>query len=143
LDHIVRVKKRVFPNSISGYYLRNNKAMFGNTNDNTRNGSKRLVRSGHSVSGSFGNYHLPIDHSKLTKVIILKALMYAAGATGSGYLLYFRVGGWKADGLWIIMGLFWFVQLLRACAKLYFEIKEGQIELQEKRARYNNKDFYT
>lgn len=116
--------------------------MFGNNNNNTRNGSKRLVRSGHSVSGSFGNYHLPIDHSKFTKVIILKVLLYSFGIGGSGYLLYFNVGGWHAQALWYIMGAFWLVQLARAIVKLIFEYKDQQLEHQEKKARYN-KDIFS
>ena len=115
--------------------------MFGNLNNNPRNGAKRLVRSGHPVSGSFDDYHISIDHSKHKKAMTtLKILGYTMGLGGSGWFLYMRVGGWKADALWIILAGYWLVQLARACLKLYFEYKDGQIELQEKRARYN-KDY--
>lgn len=116
--------------------------MFGNNNNNPRNGSKRLVRSGHSVSGTFDTYHIAIDHPKLTKVIILKVALYAFGVGGSGYLLYFNVGGWHAQVLWWIMGAFWVVQVARAVVKLIFEYKDRQLEHQEKKARYN-KDIFT
>lgn len=115
--------------------------MFGNNNDNPRNGSERVVRRGHSVSGTFGNYSVTIDHSKPKKVIY-KIVAYAFGAGGSGYLLYFNVGGWHASVLWLAMAGFWVVQFLRACMKLYFEYKHEQIELKEKKARYN-KDIFT
>lgn len=116
--------------------------MFGNHNNNSRNGSERLVRSGHSFPGTFDNYHLSIDHPKLTKVTILKIVAYTLGFGGSGWLLFLRVGGWKADFLWLSMALFWVVQLARALVKLYFEYKHEQIELMEKKARYN-KDIFT
>lgn len=116
--------------------------MFGNFDDNPRNGSKRVVRGGHSVSGTFGNYHLPVDHSSLKKMTILKIVAYTLGFGGSGWLLFLRIGGWKADFLWLSMAGFWLVQLARALVKLYFEIKHEQIELQEKKARYN-KDIFT
>lgn len=71
----------------------------------------------------------------------LKIVAYTLGISGTSWLLYFQVGGWKANILWALAGLFWLVQLARALVKLYFEIKDGQIELQEKRARYK-KDIF-
>lgn len=73
---------------------------------------------------------------------ILKIAAYILGIGGSGWLFYLRIGGWKADALWLILAAFWFVQLCRGIVKLYFEVKERQIELEEKKARYN-KDIFT
>lgn len=115
--------------------------MFGDHDINHRNGSERRVRGRHFISGTFGNYSVSIDHPKPKKVIY-KIVAYSLGLSGSGYLLYFNVGGWHASVLWLIMGAFWFVQFLRACLKLYFEYKEGQIEMEAKRDRYK-KDIFT
>jgi hypothetical protein len=73
---------------------------------------------------------------------ILKIIGNLLGVSGSGWLLYMGVGGWKADALWILMGSYWLVQTLRACVKLYYEVKEKEIELAEKRRRYD-KDIFT
>lgn len=116
--------------------------MFGSNNNHSKNGTKRLVRSGHPISGSFDDYGIIIDHSKITKVTILKIIMYSFGISGSGYLLYFDVGGWHAKALWWVMGAFWIVQLARAIVKLIFEYKDQQLEHREKKARYN-KDIFT
>lgn len=97
---------------------------------NNRNGFHRSV-GGYSIH----NY-------QPKKMTVLKIVAYMLGVSGSGWFLYFRVGGWQANTLWFCMGGFWLVQMLRACLKLYFEYKDGQIELQEKRARYN-KDIFT
>jgi hypothetical protein len=75
-------------------------------------------------------------------VTILKIVAYSLGLGGSGWLLYLQVGGWKANALWVLMGGFWLVQTLRACVKLYYEVKEKEIELAEKRRRYD-KDIFT
>lgn len=116
--------------------------MFRNNNGHYRGKSERLVGGRPSVSGSFGSYGIIIDHSKPKKVTtILKIVAYSLGLSGSGWLLYFRIGGWKADALWIILAGFWLVQMARACLKLYFEYKEGQIELAEKRDRYKKDVF--
>jgi hypothetical protein len=71
-------------------------------------------------------------------MILLKLLLNGLGLTGSGYLLYFDVGGWKGNALWYVMIGYWAVGTIRALVKLYFEIKEGQIELEAKRSRYKN-----
>jgi hypothetical protein len=97
---------------------------------NSRNGFHRSAR-GYNIH----NY-------QPKQMTVLKVVAYMLGVSGSGWFLYMRVGGWKADALWLTMAGFWLVQMLRACLKLYFEYKDGQIELQEKRARYN-KDIFT
>lgn len=89
----------------------------------------------HSVTGySIYNY-------QPKKMIYLKIVAYMLGLTGTGWLLYFRVGGWKADALWFAMAGFWAVQFLRACMKLWFEYKTEQIELEAKRERYKRDIF--
>lgn len=82
-----------------------------------------------------------IYNYKPTKVTIFKIIGYMMGIGGSGWFLYLRVGGWKADFLWLSMAAFWVVQLCRALVKLYFEYKNSQIELKEKKARYNKDVF--
>lgn len=72
---------------------------------------------------------------------LLKVIAYTLGISGTSWLLYFQVGGWKANIIWALVGLVWFVQLIRACVKLYFEIEEKKIELEEKRSRYNQDPF--
>lgn len=99
-----------------------------------------MVRGGHSISRTLADYSL--SDIKPKKLTILKVAGYSLGVTGSGWLLYFNVGGWKADVLWLVLAAFWFVQTLRACMKLWFEYREGQIELEEKRARYK-KDIFS
>lgn len=71
----------------------------------------------------------------------LKVVAYLLGFTGTGWLFLLNVGGWKAQILWVIIGLWWIVQLIRACMKLYFEFKHEQIELEEKKARYHKDVF--
>lgn len=93
-----------------------------------------------SFLNSIGGYRL--YHNKPEKMTVLKIVAYTLGISGTSWLLYFQVGGWKANILWALAGAFWLVQLARACVKLYFEIKEGQIELAEKRDRYK-KDIFT
>jgi hypothetical protein len=116
--------------------------MYRNNNDNNRNGTKHLDRRGHSLfSNAIDNYFI-IDHSRPKKMTLFKMLANAAGFTGTGYLLYFRIGGWHANVLWWVMAAFWAVQFARACMKLYFEWKEGQIELKAKARRYD-RDIFT
>jgi hypothetical protein len=116
--------------------------MYRNNNDNNRNGTKHLDRRGHSLfSNAFDNY-FTIDNPGAKKMIVIKLIANALGLTGTTYLLYFKIGGWHANVLWIVMAAFWAVQFARACVKLYFEIKEGQIELRAKARRYE-KDIFT
>jgi hypothetical protein len=116
--------------------------MYRNNNDNNRNGTKYLDRRGHSLFSDVVNNYLTIDNPGAKKMIVLKLIANALGLTGTGYLLYFKIGGWHANVLWITMALYWAVQFARACVKLYFEIKEGQIELRAKARRYE-KDIFT
>lgn len=110
----------------------------------SRNGSAgRYEREGGHNNGfynSIGGYR--IYHDKPKKMNALKIVAYMLGISGTGWLLYVRIADWKANTLFAMAGLFWFVQLIRACLKLYFEYKDGQIELQEKRERYK-KDIFT
>lgn len=94
----------------------------------------------HRILNSALGYSIHNYQSK--EVTTLKIVAYILGFTGTGWLFLLNVGGWKASALWLIMGLWWIVQLLRACVKLYFEIQERKIELKEKAARYN-KDIFT
>lgn len=115
--------------------------MFGNNNSDPRNGSERMVRSGHSLFGDVVDNYFTIDHSRPKKMTIFKIIANGFGLTGTGYLLYFNVGGWHANVLWYVMAAFWTVQFARACLKLYFEFKEGQIELRAKARRYDKDVF--
>lgn len=118
--------------------------MFGDFHHTSKNGTERVAGRRHFVSNALIHNGIIIDHPKTKKVTtILKAVGYTFGVGGSGYLLYFNVGGWHASALWLILALFWLVQFLRACVKLYFEIQEKKIELREKEERYNNKDIFS
>lgn len=91
------------------------------------------------LNGALGHN---IHYYKPKEVTTLKIVAYLLGFTGTGWLFLLNIGGWKAQLLWAIIGLWWIVQLARACVKLYFEIKERQIELLEKRDRYK-KDIFS
>jgi len=107
--------------------------------NNNRTGAKYLVRNRHSILGDVIDNYFVIDNTKPKKMILLKAVLNGLGVTGTGLLLYNNVLGWRGNFLWVLMGLFWLVQFIRACLKLYFEFKEGQIELEAKRARYKTR----
>lgn len=113
----------------------------GNNNNNNRPKSKYLVHGRYPFLGNVIDTYFIIDHSRPKKMTVAKIIMNALGFTGTGYLLYFQVGGWHANVLWIVMALYWAVQFARACVRLYFEIKEGQIELRAKARRYD-KDIF-
>lgn len=65
---------------------------------------------------------------------------YALGIP-STVITIWNVTGWKANVLWVIVALFWLFKLARACMKAYQEYKEKEIELKNKRDRYN-KDIW-
>lgn len=114
--------------------------MLVHNSSNNAGGHEREGGHNNSFFNSIGGYSL--YHDKPKKMNALKIVAYSLGISGTGWLLYVRIADWKANILFALAGLFWFVQLIRALVKLYFEIKDGQIELQEKRARYN-KDIFT
>jgi hypothetical protein len=118
------------------------KTVSGNNNNNNRHKSEYLVGRRHFVLGNVIDNYFTIDHSRPKKMTVFKIIANALGLSGTGYLLYFRVGGWHANVLWIVMAAYWAVQFARACVKLYFEIKESQIELRAKARRYE-KDIFT
>lgn len=72
----------------------------------------------------------------------LKILGYTLGFSGTGWLFYLNIGGWKGDIIWVLMGTWWIVQVFRAVMKLYWENVEKRIEMREKQARYD-KDIFT
>lgn len=114
--------------------------MFRDSNFHHGNRAERLVRRGHPVFWDVISDYFVINNSGSKKMTLLKALLNGMGVTGTSLLLYFNVGGWKANILWVLMGLFWAVQFLRACLKLYFEYKDGQIEMKAKARRYEQEN---
>lgn len=83
-----------------------------------------------------------IYNYKSKEVTTFKIVAYLLGFTGTGWLFLLNIGGWQARLLWAIIGLWWLVQLFRACVNLYFDVQERKIELKEKAARYN-KDIFS
>jgi hypothetical protein len=142
LDYPVISKTRVRTYSITRNYLRMHTTSSGNNNNNNRAGAKHLVRGRHSFLGDVIDNYFIIDNTKPKKMTVAKMIMNGLGLTGTGYLLYFRIGGWHANVLWYVMAAYWTVQFARACVKLYFEFKEGQIELKAKARRYD-RDIFT
>jgi hypothetical protein len=114
----------------------------GDNRNNNRHEPKHLVRGRYSILGDVIDNYFIIDNSKPKKMTVAKIIMNALGLSGTGYLLYFRIGGWHANVLWYVMAAYWAVQFARACVKLYFEFKDGQIELRAKARRYD-KDIFT
>lgn len=102
-------------------------------------GHERKNGGYHRILNGAHGYNIHNYQSK--EVTTLKVVAYLLGFTGTGWLFLLNIGGWKASALWLIMGLWWIVQLFRACVKLYFEYKDQQLEHQEKKARYN-KDIF-
>lgn len=74
-----------------------------------------------------------------------KTLIAVASIFGypiSALAVWLNITNWKADVVWILAALFWAFKLVRACMKAYQEYKEKEIELQNKRDRYN-KDIFS
>jgi hypothetical protein len=66
---------------------------------------------------------------------------YVLGIPSTFWTLW-NVSGWKANILWLLMALFWAFKLFRAIMKWRQEYREQQIELDEKRKRYE-KDIWS
>lgn len=66
---------------------------------------------------------------------------YLLGVPSTFWTLW-NVSGWKANVLWVLMALFWGFKLFRAIMKWRQEYREQQIELEEKRKRYE-KDIWS
>jgi hypothetical protein len=99
----------------------------------------RYERTGHNNNSFFdgiGGYSLYNDKSK--KVNILNLISYILGIPISAWAAWLYIDGWKGNLIWILAALFWAFKLIRAVIKLHFEIKEKNIELEEKRTRYRN-----
>lgn len=109
---------------------------------NNANGHEREGNNRNGFYHRVGGYSIH-NYKPKNGMTVVKVVAYMFGVGGSGAFLYMRVGGgWKADVLWLVLAGFWFVQMLRACVKLYFEYRNEKIESKEKESRYN-KDIFT
>lgn len=66
---------------------------------------------------------------------------YLLGVPSTFWTLW-NISGWKANVVWALVILFWLYKLVRGCMRLYHEWKEKEIELKNKRDRYN-KDIWS
>lgn len=115
--------------------------MHGSNNNYHRNGTKRVVRGGYSVSRTLADYIIPYHKTKAKKVAqkLLSITLYLLGFSASVKVFLLNIAGsidgWKANIIWLIGAAFWLFLLLRAIIRFYWEAQEKKEYWRERRRR--------
>lgn len=116
----------------------------GNRIMGNRHELERFSNDNRAISHRINNGSIP-DYKNLKPGMDPKTLMLAIsliGVPSSVLAIWLNIATWKADVIWALAALFWLFKLFRACMRWRQEYIEKQIEIKEKRDRYN-KDIFT
>jgi hypothetical protein len=102
----------------------------------SNNAGKYERQTGRGDSFYFGANGYPIFNNKSKKVNLLNIVAYTLGIPLTAWAAWLYVGGWKGNLIVGLASAFWLIKLITAVIRLYYEMKEKEIELEEKRARY-------
>lgn len=115
----------------------------GNNGMDTGGRHKLDDNSRHLVYYYGHRYYIPNPHTKpgmSPKILLLIANIIGFPATA--WIMLLDIQAWKENFLWGLIAGFWFFKLIRACIRAYQEYQEKQIELKEKKKRYD-KDIFS
>lgn len=115
----------------------------GNNGLDSRGRYKLTDTGGYSFRSNGDHYYLPNPHTKpgmQSKILLLIANLIGFPATA--WIMLLDIQTWKENFLWGLIAAFWLFKLIRACIRAYQEYQEKQIELREKKKRYD-KDIFS
>jgi hypothetical protein len=123
--------------------LFSNKCFMGDSSMDSRGRNQLDDISRYSFRPYGGRYYIPNPYSKpgmSSKIFLLIANLIGFPVTA--WVMLLNIASWKENVLWGLIAAFWLFKLIRACIKAYQEYQEKQIELKEKRKRYD-KDIFS